>query len=116
MGYVYIIEFDQHIGNKDNPRGTAKYYVGYTSKSIRKRFQRHAKGHGAKICAWAVQAGIAFRVIVSIKATQGLERAIKDRKSTPKLINQIIQNNCNMLPNARLWRNSRKGWRSGDYR
>lgn len=55
MGFVYLLHFSDKIGNLENPKGSAQHYLGYTSRSLKKRFEEHKNGIGAKITRAVVQ-------------------------------------------------------------
>jgi putative endonuclease len=81
MGYCYLIHFDRPIGNVSNRQGMAQHYLGYTSKTLKKRLEQHQKGTGAKITRAAVlQYGRELQLVRYWKGgTRTLERELKRR-------------------------------------
>ncbi|MBW4629054.1 MAG: GIY-YIG nuclease family protein [Brasilonema octagenarum HA4186-MV1] len=55
MGFVYLLHFSDKIGNLENSKGCAQHYLGYTSRSLKKRLSEHKNGMGAKITRAVVQ-------------------------------------------------------------
>jgi predicted GIY-YIG superfamily endonuclease len=82
-GTVYILQFSRPVS------GRAHYYVGWT-RNLEGRLYYHRKGCGAKLTAAAVQQGITFEVIWSTSGTRKLERWIKERKNTPRLVAKLL--------------------------
>jgi predicted GIY-YIG superfamily endonuclease len=90
---IYILEFEKPIGS-DNPRGQARYYIGYCedSRYVDRMFE-HSTGYGAAITRWAVNHGIGFKTVVTVEGgTRRMERAMKNYKNTPALV-RSYQNN-----------------------
>ncbi|WP_013334863.1 GIY-YIG nuclease family protein [Gloeothece verrucosa] len=47
---VYLLHYEQPIGNKNNPLESAQHYLGSTD-NLASRLLEHRKGNGAKITA-----------------------------------------------------------------
>ena len=82
---VYILSFSNTIGNKDNPRGQANFYVGY-AENVQARLEEHRAQRGASITAAAVQQGMTLTVVAVFEGDRSLERRIKNLKATPKIV------------------------------
>ena len=87
MGYVYLLHFSQPIGNLKNPKGTAQHYLGYTSRSLKKRLEEHQKGVGAKITRAVVQD---YKYKLQLvrhwsKCNRELEKQLKQRHNSVSL-------------------------------
>lgn len=84
---IYILQFNQPLGNPANPKGMARFYVGWCEKRrFDERMQEHLTGNGAKITQWAVSQGIGWTVVLTMPGDRGVERWIKDYGNTPLLI------------------------------
>lgn len=80
LATVYLIHFDSVIGNRDNTRGQARHYIGYT-RQFKKRMSDHANGRGAAIMAFLAQSKIGWKVVRRWhNGTRKLERQLKNRK------------------------------------
>lgn len=80
---VYIIEFSP-------PLKHARFYVGYCADNrVQERFRQHITGRGARICHAAVQAGIQLQIIAQLPGFKDEERRIKQRKNTPRYVQQL---------------------------
>lgn len=89
-GTVYILEFSEALGNADNPRGRAKFYVGWTSRKLAvHRVEEHRNGTGAHITRAAVQQGIKLEVVALFPGDKALEKLIKARKDTPTIMRML---------------------------
>lgn len=84
MGTVYLIHFDQKIGNPDNSLAMACHYLGYTS-NLKTRLLRHKEGRGAKIMSFLFQQGIGWKVVRTWCGGRKLERALKNQRNAPRL-------------------------------
>jgi putative endonuclease len=91
-GTVYLLHFNQPIGNPDNPRAQAQHYVGWTS-DLAERVASHTAhtrpqpGNGtiARIVAHVQANGVGFVVAQTWPGGRWLERRIKNRKNAPRL-------------------------------
>ena len=81
---VYLIHFDQPIGDLSNPRGQAQHYVG-SCDDLAARIARHRAGNGSAIMAYVSQAGIAWQVARCWEGGRTTERRIKARKNARAL-------------------------------
>ena len=84
MGTIYLIHFDQPIGNLSNPHGQAQHYIGYTD-DLDMRLQAHRSGNGSAIMAAVAERGIDWQVVRAWQGNRDLERRLKKRKEAPKL-------------------------------
>lgn len=87
---TYILTFDT-IGSETNPRGRASTYVGYTSRTnIKGRLEEHMCGCGAHIMKAVSQIyNRQVTLVATIPGGAGVEQAIKARKNTSEVIEQI---------------------------
>lgn len=76
MGTVYLIHFDEPIGDTSNPHGSAQHYVGYTD-NLPQRIETHRSGNGAAIMAAVQGQGVGWRVVKTWLGERSLERRIK---------------------------------------
>lgn len=91
---VYLLHFDDKIGDIANPRGAAQHYLGYTS-NLDSRLDQHARGRsGAGIVRAFYEAGISFIVARTWTGDRSLERRLKNQKNSPRLC-PICKEACN---------------------
>jgi len=83
MGTVYLIHFDQPIGDLSNPHGQAQHYLGYTD-DLEKRMAAHRSGNGSAIMAAVRKAGIGWQVARTWEGGRDLERKLKRQHNTPR--------------------------------
>jgi predicted GIY-YIG superfamily endonuclease len=83
-GTIYLIHFDQPIGNRSKPRGMAQHYIGY-ALDLASRLAEHANGDGARIMAAVVAYGISWKVVRMWKGGRKEERKLKNRKKARKI-------------------------------
>lgn len=83
MGTVYLIHFERSIGS--GRRGQARHYLGYTSKPLQERLDRHRKGDGARLMQVISEKGIGWSVVRKWTGNRGLEKQLKARHNAPKL-------------------------------
>lgn len=89
MGVLYMLEFEQPLGNDKHQ---AKYYLGYTAKQLADRLREHATGQGACITAALVAKGIGFKCVLVIpNRTRTLERKLKNRKSHKRVLESYLK-------------------------
>ena len=81
---VYLLHFDQKLGNPTNRYAMAAHYIG-TAHDLDARLAEHRAGAGARITAAAAQRGIGFDVVRTWPGGRDVERRIKRRKEGPKL-------------------------------
>jgi hypothetical protein len=84
VGAVYLLHFDQPIGNPANPRALAQHYMGWTSY-LGPRLAAHRDGVGAAIMAALAERGIGFTLSRTWQGTRADERALKNRHNHPRL-------------------------------
>jgi hypothetical protein len=84
VGAVYLLHFDQPIGNPTNPRAMARHYMGWTSY-LGPRLAAHRDGVGAAIMAALAQRGIGFTLSRTWQGARTDERALKNRHNHPRL-------------------------------
>jgi predicted GIY-YIG superfamily endonuclease len=79
-GTIYLIHFDEPIGNRENRRGQAQHYIGY-AVDLAERLAEHANGDGARIMAAVIMDyGIGWQVVRTWKGGRKDERKLKNRK------------------------------------
>lgn len=88
---IYILKFDRPLGSQ-NPRGQARYYIGYCDDgNLDSRLEDHRTGAGAAITRACVRRGIGFELVLTLPGDRTEERKLKNRKSTPKLVQQLLK-------------------------
>lgn len=85
VGTVYILEFAQPIRH-------AKYYIGWTSRDPETRLNEHLRGRGCPLVYHAGQRGAVRIVALVPEVTREVERRLKNRKNTPRLVDQLRRN------------------------
>lgn len=105
-GTVYLIHFEQPVGDPSNPRGQARHYLGYTN-DLETRIQDHRNtrwerydeplviagrpklgatfGNGATLIGAANAQGIVWQVVRTWSGGRDLERQLKNQKNNPRL-------------------------------
>ena len=73
---VYLIHFEQPIGDLSNPHGQAQHYLGYTD-NLEQRIQRHRSGNGSALMAAVADAGIGWSVVRTWPGDRSTERKLK---------------------------------------
>jgi hypothetical protein len=84
LGAVYLVHFDEPIGNPTNPRAMAQHYMGWTSY-LGPRLAAHRDGVGAAIMAALAERRIGFTLSRTWQGTRADERALKNRHNHPRL-------------------------------
>jgi len=83
MMAVYLIHFSAPLGDLANPHGAAQHYVGFTNgETVETRLETHRRGHGARITAAAVRAGLDLKLArVWLEGDRELEKWLKRQKN-----------------------------------
>jgi hypothetical protein len=81
VGVIYLIHFDQPIGDLANPRGFASHYTGWTL-DLPARLVDHAHGRGARLMQVVGEAGIGWQLARIWTGTRARERSLKQRGAT----------------------------------
>jgi putative endonuclease len=81
---VYLLHFDQPIGNLANPHAMAQHYLGHADRLDRRALQ-HLTGRGAKITQALHRQGIGFVIARTWPGSRSFERKLKNRKAAPRL-------------------------------
>ena len=76
---VYLIHFEQPLGDARNPHGQAQHYIGFTD-DLDARLEAHRKGNGAAIMAAVSRAGIGWTLARTWAGGRDLEKQLKRRK------------------------------------
>lgn len=76
---VYLLHFEQPLGDVGNPHGQAQHYIGFTD-DLDARLEAHRKGNGAAIMAAVSRAGIGWTLARTWAGGRDLERQLKRRK------------------------------------
>jgi hypothetical protein len=77
-GVIYLIHFDQPIGDPTNPRGFASHYTGWTL-DLPARLLDHAAGRGARLLQVVGELGIGWQLARIWTGTRTRERSLKQR-------------------------------------
>lgn len=94
---IYVLEFERPLGNPDNPRAQARYYLGWCEDDrLEERFSEHLRGWGAAITRAAVNRRIAFEVVLKLPGDRTEERRLKNYKNTPKLVERYRRQLCTL--------------------
>jgi len=75
-GVIYLLHFDQPIGDLDNPRGFASHYTGWTL-DLPTRLVDHAAGRGARLIQVVGEHGIGWQLARIWAGTRSRERSLK---------------------------------------
>jgi len=81
VGVVYLLHFDQPIGDLTNPRGFACHYTGWTL-DLPARLVDHAAGRGARLMQVVGELGIGWQLARIWTGTRTRERSLKQRGAT----------------------------------
>lgn len=81
---VYLIHFNQRIGNPDNRRAQASHYIGYAF-DLHDRLARHAQGAGSHLMRAVKERGIDYQVVRTWHGGRRLERKLKDQKNAHRM-------------------------------
>lgn len=91
---IYIIKFSKPLGNPENPRGQAKYYLGYCEDHrLNERLDEHKVGLGSSITRWAVNHGISLNLVAVLDGDRTEERRLKNQKNTPRIVKKYMERN-----------------------
>lgn len=84
---IYILEFDQPLGTA---RHCARFYLGYCDDDrLPDRLAEHHAGRGAAMTRFAVLNGIGFKVVATLPGDRRVERLLKRRKNTPRIVDRL---------------------------
>ena len=83
VGTIYLIHFEEKIGDESNPRSQAQHYIGWTS-DLSSRLSAHELGHGSSIMAFLKQSGIKWKLVRQWKGTRDEERLLKNQKNAKR--------------------------------
>jgi hypothetical protein len=81
VGVIYLIHFNQPIGDLCNPRGFASHYTGWTL-DLPTRLADHAGGRGARLLQVVGELGIGWQLARIWTGTRARERSLKQRGAT----------------------------------
>jgi hypothetical protein len=81
VGVIYLLHFDQPIGDPTNPRGFASHYTGWTL-DLPTRLVDHAHGRGARLMEVVGELGIGWQLARIWTGTRARERSLKQRGAT----------------------------------
>lgn len=89
---IYILQFSETIGNKQNPRGMARYYIGYCEDDrLEERINEHRTGMGSAITRAVVNRGLKLSVVMTMPGDRNKERKLKNQKNTPRIVKQYME-------------------------
>ena len=78
LGHLYLLHFDEPLGDPTRPRMSASHYLGWAKAGkLEDRLARHARGTGAAITRAAVERGIGWSVTLLVDGTRDDERRLK---------------------------------------
>ena len=78
VGVLYLLHFDEPLGDPERPRMSARHYLGWASDgALQARLDEHLSGRGAKITAECVRRGIGWTVTLLGDGTRDDERRRK---------------------------------------
>jgi predicted GIY-YIG superfamily endonuclease len=84
QGIVYLIHFEQPVGDPKNPRGQARHYLGW-ALDLDVRLAAHASGNGSRLMQVVGELGIRWRVVRTWEGSRELERQLKRQHNSPRL-------------------------------
>ncbi len=101
---IYILEFSAPLGDVNNPRGQARYYIGFCSddRDLADRLAEHRAGWGAAMCRAANQRGITYQVVATLPGDRAEERRLKRQKNTPRIVRRLKQQGEQHEPAAQV--------------
>jgi predicted GIY-YIG superfamily endonuclease len=90
---LYVLRFSEPLGDRSNPRGQARYYLGFCEDGrLEARLAEHRAGQGARITAAAVERHIWFDVVLTLPGTRADERHLKtSHKNWRKLVERELR-------------------------
>lgn len=75
---IYLLHYEETIGNPDNPRGQAQHYMGYAEETrLEERIEEHRRGQGARITRAFAENGIPFVLAACWPGDRSKERRLK---------------------------------------
>jgi predicted GIY-YIG superfamily endonuclease len=84
---IYVLQFRRKIGNKNNSRGQASYYLGWCEDGrLKQRLEEHRTGRGAALTRWAANHGIDFDLVLVIPGSRNDERRLKNWKKHRQVV------------------------------
>lgn len=60
--YLYLLHFDRPYWTSSHP---CRHYLGYTTKTVPERMEKHRAGNGSKLVAYALRGGCDFTVVMT---------------------------------------------------
>jgi predicted GIY-YIG superfamily endonuclease len=85
-GYVYLLCFEQPIGNLSNPRAQARHYIGWTPGYLDDRIREHRGSRGpAAITAFLTRHLIDFTLVRAWHGTVADEKRLKAIKASARI-------------------------------
>jgi hypothetical protein len=90
---VYLFHADEPIGDKSNPRGQARHYIGYADElACRIAIQLAGTAQAAAIMRAFIAAGVGIELArIWPGATRRFERQLKRQKNAPRRICPICR-------------------------
>lgn len=96
---IYILKFSHTIGNPSNPRGQARYYVGWCEDwRLEDRLNEHNTGRGAAITRAVVERGFRLELVATLPGTRDDERKLKRQKNTPRIVRKLMEGGVQWQP------------------
>jgi hypothetical protein len=86
MGWLYLLHFDQKIGDPERPHTSAQHYLGYAD-DYTVRIRKHINGYSdASIVRYVTNLGITIRAVRLFRGgTRTAERVLKTRGIGPRM-------------------------------
>lgn len=81
---IYLIHFEQALGDLDNPHGQARHYLGYTD-NLKARLEAHRSGKGSRLMEVVKERGIEWVLVRTWPGDRGIEKQLKRQKNSPRL-------------------------------
>lgn len=95
---IYILKFERKLGNPNNPRAQAQYYVGYCDDDrLHERLAEHQRGTGAAITRACVERGIGFSVVLTLPGGTDVEAYLKYKYKNTRLLVERYERNARKL-------------------
>ena len=82
---IYILRFDQKLGNPNKKCGQCEYYIGWAENTL-KRLNEHRKNRGCCLTRAANAQGIGYTIVALIEGDRNAERWLKNRRNVKRVL------------------------------